>query len=66
MQLMKTEEESETRITSVRLKHIDALEKALRKFGFKDRTHFFQLCTDAILQVEDRRLEWPPRFVERD
>jgi len=65
---MKTEEESEKRTTSVRLEHLDALERIVRSFGFKDRSHFFQLCTDALLQAHEdgRRLDWPPRFVVRD
>jgi len=44
------------------------LEGIVRSFGFKDRSHFFQLCTDALLEAhkEDRRLGWPPRFVVRD
>ena len=64
---MQTEIESESRTTSVRLKNLDALEKAVRTFGFKDRSHFFQLCTDALLQAREKgqRLDWPPRFVGR-
>jgi hypothetical protein len=56
------------RTTSVRLEHLDLLERIVRNFGFKDRSHFFQLCTDALLQAhkEGRRLDWPPRFVVRD
>jgi hypothetical protein len=55
------------RTTSVRLEHLDALEQIVRDFGFKDRSHFFQLCTEALLRVhrEARRLDWPPRFVVR-
>jgi hypothetical protein len=65
---MTTELQSETKTTSVRLKHLDALEKVVRTFGCKDRSHFFQLCTDALLQAhkDGRRLDWPPRFVVRD
>jgi hypothetical protein len=56
------------RTTSVRLEHLDTLERIVRDFGFKDRSHFFQLCTDALLQAhrDGRRLDWPPRFVVRD
>ncbi|HKM58608.1 MAG TPA: hypothetical protein VJX28_07660 [Chthoniobacterales bacterium] len=70
---MNTEQESiqnlpGKRTTSVRLEHLDVLERIVRNFGFKDRSHFFQLCTDALLQAhkEGRRLDWPPRFVVRD
>jgi hypothetical protein len=70
---MNTEHESTQnlpgkRTTSVRLEHLDILERIIRNFGFKDRSHFFQLCTDALLQAqkEGRRLDWPPRFVVRD
>ena len=70
---MNTEHEStqnlpDKRTTSVRLEHLDILERIVRNFGFKDRSHFFQLCTDALLQAhkEGRRLDWPPRFVVRD
>ena len=56
------------RTTSVRLHNLDALERVVREFGFKDRSHFFQLCTDALLQVhgQGQRLDWPPRFVTRE
>ena len=56
------------RTTSVRLEHLGTLERIVRDFGFKDRSHFFQLCTDALLQAhrDGRRLDWPPRFVVRD
>ena len=56
------------RTTSVRLDNLDELESIVRDFGFKDRSHFFQLCTDALLQVHHshRRLDWPPKFVVRD
>ena len=56
------------RTTSVRLENLDLLERVVREFGFKDRSHFFQLCTDALLQAhkDGRRLDWPPRFVVRD
>jgi hypothetical protein len=56
------------RTTSVRLEHLDTLERIVRDFGFKDRSHFFQLCTDALLQAhrDGHRLDWPPRFVVRD
>jgi len=70
---MNTEHESTQnlpgkRTTSVRLEHVDILERIVRNFGFKDRSHFFQLSTDALLQAhkEGRRLDWPPRFVVRD
>jgi hypothetical protein len=54
--------------TSVRLEHLDELEGIVRNFGFKDRSHFFQLCTDALLEAhkDGKRLDWPPRFVVRD
>jgi hypothetical protein len=56
------------RTTSVRLEHLDTLERIVRDFGFKDRSHFFQLCTDALLQAHKNghRLDWPPKFVIRD
>jgi hypothetical protein len=56
------------RTTSVRLDNLDELESIVRDFGFKDRSHFFQLCTDALLQVhrDRRRLDWPPKFVVRE
>ena len=56
------------RTTSVRLKNLDLLERVVREFGFKDRSHFFQLCTDAMLRAhaQGHRLEWPPSFVVRD
>ena len=57
----------EKRTTSVRLEHIDALERIVRDFGFRDRSHFFQLCTDALIQAhrDGCRLDWPPRFITR-
>jgi hypothetical protein len=50
--------------TSVRLENLELLEEIVRKFGFKDRSHFFQLCTNALLEAdkEGARLYWPPRF----
>ena len=70
---MNTEEaigapEGGKRTTSVRLEHLDTLEKIVRDFGFKDRSHFFQLCTDALLLAHrnGHRLDWPPKFVIRD
>ena len=70
---MNTEEatgaqEGGKRTTSVRLEHLDTLERIVRDFGFKDRSHFFQLCTDALLQAHrnGHRLDWPPKFVIRD
>jgi hypothetical protein len=56
------------RTTSVRLTNLDALEQVVREFGFKDRSHFFQLCTDALLQVHQQggRLDWPPKFITRE
>ena len=59
---------SKKRTTSVRLENLDRLETVVREFGFKDRSHFFQLCTDALLRAHhnDQRLDWPPRFVTRD
>jgi hypothetical protein len=56
------------RTTSVRLDNLDELESVVRDFGFKDRSHFFQLCTDALLQVHHShaRLDWPPKFVVRE
>jgi hypothetical protein len=55
------------RTTSVRLENLGSLDRVVRDFGFKDRSHFFQLCTDALLRAHrDRlRLEWPPSFVSR-
>jgi len=52
------------RTTSVRLENLERLEEVVRKFGFKDRSHFFQLCTNALLEAdkEEARLYWPPRF----
>ena len=67
-----SEDKAETnrgkRTTSVRLDNLDELEGVVREFGFKDRSHFFQLCTDALLQVhrDGVRLDWPPKFVVRD
>jgi hypothetical protein len=39
----------------------------VREFGFKDRSHFFQLCTDALIRAhsESQQLDWPPRFAIR-
>jgi hypothetical protein len=64
---MNTEEDKKITM-SVRLEHLDVLEKIIRDFGFKNRGHFFQLCTDALLQAhgDGHRLDWPPRFVIRD
>jgi hypothetical protein len=63
-----TQNDQGKRTTSVRLEHLDTLERIVRDFGFKDRSHFFQLCTDALLQAhrDGHRLDWPPRFVVRD
>jgi hypothetical protein len=59
---------SKKRTTSVRLENLDRLETVVREFGFKDRSHFFQLCTDALLRAHGngQRLDWPPRFVTRE
>jgi predicted GNAT family N-acyltransferase len=59
---------SKKRTTSVRLENLERLETVVREFGFKDRSHFFQLCTDALLRAHHngQRLDWPPRFVTRD
>jgi hypothetical protein len=57
------------RNTSLRLEHLGALERIVRDYGFKDRSHFFQICTDALIKAHGdshRRLDWPPRFVLRD
>ncbi len=56
------------RTTSVRLENLGSLERVVREFGFKDRSHFFQLCTDALLRAyrENQRLDWPPSFVVRE
>jgi hypothetical protein len=56
------------RTTSVRLSGLEELETVVRSFGFKDRSHFFQLATDALLFAhrEGSRLEWPPRFLLRE
>ena len=63
-----TQKTQDKRTTSVRLEHLDTLEQVVRDFGFKDRSHFFQLCTDALLEAHKNghRLDWPPRFVVRD
>ena len=55
------------RTTSVRLENLERLERVVREFGFKDRSHFFQLCTDALLRAhsESQQLDWPPRFATR-
>ena len=55
------------RTTSVRLQNLERLERIVREFGFKDRSHFFQLCTDALLRAhsESQQLDWPPRFATR-
>lgn len=55
------------RTTSVRLENLEHLERVVREFGFKDRSHFFQLCTDALIRAhsESQRLDWPPRFATR-
>jgi hypothetical protein len=55
--------------TSVRLSRLEDLENVVRDFGFKDRTHFFQLVTDALLAIPENkksRLDWPPRFILRN
>jgi len=59
---------SKKRTTSVRLENLERLETVVREFGFKDRSHFFQLCTDALLRAHHsgQRLDWPPRFVTRE
>jgi hypothetical protein len=50
--------------TSVRIERLDELEGVVRGFGFKDRTHFFQLAAQALMEVQRRgeRLDWPPKF----
>jgi hypothetical protein len=55
------------RTTSVRLENLERLERVVREFGFKDRSHFFQLCTDALIRAhsESQQLDWPPRFAAR-
>jgi hypothetical protein len=55
------------RTTSVRLENLERLERVVREFGFKDRSHFFQLCTDALIRAhsESQQLDWPPRFATR-
>ena len=55
------------RTTSVRLENLERLERVVREFGFKDRSHFFQLCTDALIRAhsESHQLDWPPRFATR-
>jgi hypothetical protein len=52
------------RTTSARLERLDDLERVIREFGLKDRSHFFQLCTDALIQAHGKgaRLDWPPHF----
>jgi len=56
------------RTTSVRLSGLDELEAIVHQFGFKDRSHFFQLATNALLIAHraGARLEWPPQFVLRE
>jgi hypothetical protein len=57
------------RTISLRLEHLGTLERVVRDYGFKDRSHFFQLCTDALIKAHGdgrHRLDWPPRFVLRD
>src|SRR5262249_13206790 len=55
------------RTTSVRLENLERLERVVREFGFKDRSHFFQLCTAALLRAhsQNQQLDWPPRFATR-
>jgi hypothetical protein len=55
------------RTTSVRLENLERLERVVREFGFKDRSHFFQLCTDALIKAhsESQQLDWPPHFATR-
>jgi hypothetical protein len=55
------------RTTSVRLENLERLERVVREFGFKDRSHFFQMCTDALIRAhsESQQLDWPPRFATR-
>jgi hypothetical protein len=55
------------RTISVRLQNLERLEPAIREFGFRDRTHFFQMCADALVRAhtESERLDWPPRFATR-
>ena len=71
MRRIKTNEQTAfepRRTTSIRLSGLDELETVVRKFGFKDRSHIFQLATDALLIAarDGVRLEWPPQFVLRE
>jgi hypothetical protein len=52
------------RTTSARLERLDDLRRVIRDYGFSDQSHFFQLCTDALLRAhaEGCRLDWPPNF----
>jgi hypothetical protein len=53
----------------LRLEHLGTLERVVRDYGFMDRSHFFQLCTDALIKAHGdgrHRLDWLPRFVLRD
>jgi hypothetical protein len=56
------------RTTSIRLEHLRTLDHVVRDYGFRDRSHFFQLCTDDLIKAhgDGHRLDWPPRFVWRD
>ena len=57
------------RTIGLRLEHLGTLGRVVRDYGFKDRSHFFQLCTDALIKAHGdgrHRLDWPPRFVLRD
>jgi hypothetical protein len=53
-----------TKTVSVRIQGLEELDGVIKRLGFKDRTHFFQLAVRAIIEVERKgeRLEWPPRF----
>src|SRR5258707_15473001 len=51
------------RTTSVRLENLERLEGVVREFRFKERSHFFQICTDALIGTNSasQQLQWPPR-----
>jgi hypothetical protein len=65
--LMRPKAAGQAKTTSVRIADLDKLERAVRDFGFKDRSHFFQLAANALLVVHEngQQLDWPPRFATR-
>jgi hypothetical protein len=65
--LMRPKAAGQARSTSVRIANLNQLERVVRDFGFKDRSHFFQLAANALLEVHEngQQLDWPPRFATR-